>query len=220
MKTKPNFLEAWKLAIAISLTAIGELIMIDITKLPIELQWLYLVSGILLLFLSLALVQSASFGLKMFVDWKNAPKIKNIRLSQEHLPDGRLALQLINKEFIEPEMWISRLQIANNPLSWFPISAAGFSIKSGESRNIFFVKWDKEHRYFVIEDFQENIYKKKVFGVGEYNFNITLRYGFSKIANNNIFLEMGENNRTVRFSARISLNENGVIEVIKIKPSD
>lgn len=171
-----------------------------------------------LLILSTATVNLLWFGISNFMKWKNTPKIRNIRLGQENLPDGRLAFQLINKEFIEPEMWISRLQIADNPLSWFPISAAGFSIKSGESRNIFFVKWDKEHRYFVIQDFQENIYNKKVFGVGEYNFNITLRYGFSKIANNNVFLEMGENNRTAKFSTRISLNENGVIKVIKIKP--
>jgi hypothetical protein len=208
----------WKGIIIFSLSLLGNVTMKELELFQTGSLTINALIFIGLLILSTATVNLLWFGISNFIKWKNTPKIRNITLGQENLPDGRLAFQLINKEFIEPEMWISRLQIADNPLSWSPISAAGFSIKSDESRNIFFVSWDKEHRYFVIQDFQENIYDKKVFGVGEYNFNITLRYGFSKIANNNVFLVMGENNRTAKFSARISLNENGVIKVIKIKP--
>jgi hypothetical protein len=144
-----------------------------------------------------------------FRKWINTPKIKNIKLEKKYMQNGTLAFQLLNKEYRKPAIWVSRLQIADNPLSWFPISSAGFSIKSGSSKEIFHLKWDKPHRYFVVADFQNDDYKK-VFGVGIYKFDIVVTYGFSEKGNDKI----------KRFAAIVSLEENGVIRVVEMKHSD
>ena len=146
---------------------------------------------------------------RKFRQWANAPKIKNLRLEKEYLADGTLALQLSNKEFRKEAIWVSKLQIADNPLSWFPISGARFSIKSGRSKAIFHAKWDKRHRYFVVADFNNDDYKK-VFGVGVYKFDIVVTYGYSERENDNI----------KRFSTIVSFEEDGVIRAVEIKHSD
>ena len=69
--------------------------------------------------------------------WKNTPKIKNLKLKKKYLKNGDLAFQLFNNEYRKPIFWVSKLQIADNPLSWLPISGSGFSIKSGSSKRNF-----------------------------------------------------------------------------------
>ena len=147
--------------------------------------------------------------IRKFKQWINTPKIKNLRIEKKYLQNGSLAFQLFNKERRKPAFWVSKLQIADNPLSWFPISGSGFSIKSGSSKEIFYVNWDKQHRYFTVADFNNDNYKK-VFGVGVYKFDIVVTYGFTENGNDNI----------KRFSTIISLEENGVIRVVEMKHSD
>jgi hypothetical protein len=141
--------------------------------------------------------------------WMSAPRNKNINLNKRQLENGNLVLELINNEFRKSAVWVNKLQIADNPLSWFPISGAGFSIKPGDSKEIFYMKWDKLHRYFSIADFDNNDYKK-VYGVGVYKFDIAITYGFSE----------KEKDRIKRFSAIVSFEENGIIRIVEMKHSD
>lgn len=166
------------------------------------------------LFVVLLLLWTAIFNLVWvgalgLIKWQKTPKIKNLRLGKKHLRNGDVAFELTNREFRKPMIWVSRLQIADNPLTWFPVSGAGFSIKSGASRDIFTAKWDKAHRYFRIGDFQNDNYHK-VFGVGEHEFDIVLTYGFTEKGNELI----------KRFKTRVSFEEDGAIKVLAMKHAD
>jgi hypothetical protein len=68
MRKRVNFTDLWKLALTICLATVGEIIVINITALPIAYQWLYLVTGIFLLLFSLGLVQLVWMGISYFVD--------------------------------------------------------------------------------------------------------------------------------------------------------
>ena len=141
--------------------------------------------------------------------WIDTPKLRNLRLEKDYLQNGTLAFQLSNKEFRKPFIWVSKLQIADNPLSWFPISSCKFPIKSGERKDIFHLKWDKSHRYFVVADFNNDNYKK-VFSIGVNKFDIAVTYGFSENGNDQV----------KRYSTIVSFEENGVIRVLEIKHAD
>ena len=65
---QPNFKLVWQAAIVLVLTVIGEVIVIDIGNLNGWNQTIYIITGALLLFTSIALVQWT---------WGIAPKIKN-----------------------------------------------------------------------------------------------------------------------------------------------
>ena len=111
-----------------------------------------------------------------FKKWITSPKIKNLKIEKKYLQDGTLAIVLSNREYRKPVIWIYKLQIADNPLTWFPINIADFPIKSGNHKEIFYIKWDKQHRYFVTADFQNDDYEK-VFGYGVYKFESVQKDG-------------------------------------------
>jgi len=164
---------------------------------------------ITLLILFTAIVNFFWLRVSDLISWRNTPKIKNLRLEKRSLKNGDVAFELANKEIRKPMIWVSKLQIADNPLSWFPISGAGFAIKSGERKEIFHAKWDEAHRYFLIADFQNDNYHK-IFGVGEHEFDIVITYGFNEKGNDLI----------KRFKTKVSFDENGIIKIMTMKHAD
>src|SRR5215216_7427715 len=161
--SKSDFSLLWKGILVFSLSLLGSAIMKELELFQTSSPTITAIIFILLLILSTAIVNLLWVKVSNLIKWRNTPKIRNIRLGKKHLKSGDVAFELTNKEFRKPVIWISKLQIADNPLSWFPISGAGFSIKSGESKNIFAAKWDQAHRYFRIADFQNDNYHK-IFG--------------------------------------------------------
>ena len=146
------------------------------------------------------------FFYSAFNDWKNTPKPRNIKLSARQLPNGGVVFTLLNREFRRPNMWISKIQVADNPQTWFPISQANISLKYKDITNILFLKWDKAKRYFQAADYRDDNYRK-VFGVGDHKFEILITYGFT---------EKG-NDKGKGFSTICSFEEDGTIRILEIK---
>ena len=156
-----------------------------------------------------ALFYVAPYCFRKIKEWRSTPKPKNIKLEKETLDDGKTAFFILNKEFRKSKLFISRIQIADNSLTWFPISTTSLSLKTNDTEKIFFLTWDKQHRYFYFSDFGDHPYRK-VFGVGVYKFDIVITYGFNEKGNDLI----------KRYSTIVSLEEDGVIRVLEIKHSN
>lgn len=138
--------------------------------------------------------------------WKDIPKSKNIKLKARYLPNGNVVFTLLNGEFRKPKMWISKIQIADNPQTWFPISQANLPLKYNDTTNILFLKWDKTKRYFQAADYRDDNYHK-VFGVGAHKFEILITYGFTE----------NGNDKGKGFAIIFSFEEDGTIRVLEIK---
>jgi hypothetical protein len=207
--SKIDFSLLWKGIIVFSLSLLGSVVMKELEIFKSSSLTIPVMIFIVLLLLSTAIVNILWLRVLALISWRKTPRIRNLRLGKRLLKNGDVKFELTNKEFRKPMIWISKLQIADNPLSWFPISGAGFPIKSGESRGIFTARWDKTHRYFRIADFQDHDYGK-VFGVGEYEFDIAITYGFTEKGNDLI----------KRFKTKLSFDENGIIKILMMKHAD
>jgi hypothetical protein len=135
--SKIDFSLLWKGIMVFSLSVLGSAIMKDLELFGSNSLTTTVVIFITLLILFTAIVNFFWLRVSDLMNWRNTPKIRNLRLEKRVLKNGDVAFELVNKEFRKPVIWVSKLQIADNPLSWFPISGAGFAIKSGERQEIF-----------------------------------------------------------------------------------